>query len=346
MGKKGGSAPQAPDPQLTTKLQEESNLRQYERMLQDARGTSINPYGTSKWINNPATDTKAYEQALQQYMIRKNAYDQQLANARNSSTQDLGDGSGGMAPMFSEARFRRRNPAPEAPDAKAFQTNDWTFEQSFNPEMQERWDSLTGDLDQVRQSMATDGGYDPKIAQAIYDRQQFLVDPQVQLDRTRMENRLAERGFQVQNDGYRNEMDRFESGVGKVRNDASNAAVISAAGEGRANNAQRAQLAMALQQQMMGGLLGQPNSFSVPNLGGTDVMGAYNAKYQGDLNAYNAQMGSRNALMSTLGTLGGAALMMGTGGAASPWVLPAMAGGSMLLQSPGGVSGTGFRIPQ
>jgi hypothetical protein len=45
-----------------------------------------------------------------------------------------------------------------------------------------------------------------------------------------------------------------------------------------------------------------------PNIANTDVMGAYNAQYQSEMNAYNAKVGSQNALTSGLASLGGAAL--------------------------------------
>lgn len=52
MGKSSGSAPQAPDPRVVIPLQEESNLRQYQTMLEGSRVNQYGPTGSTTWNNN------------------------------------------------------------------------------------------------------------------------------------------------------------------------------------------------------------------------------------------------------------------------------------------------------
>ncbi len=75
---------------------------------------------------------------------------------------------------------------------------------------------------------------------------------------------------------------------------------------------------------LTGQQVGVPQMQQVPgvNVAPTDYLGAVNANYAGQMNAYNQQMNSRNAAFggaaSLLGTLGGAALRYGMTGGRSP----------------------------
>jgi hypothetical protein len=54
-------------------------------------------------------------------------------------------------------------------------------------------------------------------------------------------------------------------------------------------------------------------SAQMPSVAGADIMGATNAQYQNQLNAYNAQQAQQGGFMGGLMSLGGAALSAPTG---------------------------------
>lgn len=342
MGKKGGSAPAAPDPEKTAAAQYKYNQQAYQKMLEDSRITSGNMWGQNSWSRAPSSfDKDGYARAMAAWEARK-------PSDQSVPTMDLGDGSSGMASPLLSLRQTQEWEGSKPLEADFTKQGDWSFRRELNPELagtiKDKFAEALGGLD--------GGAYNQDVAKAIYDRSQFLVDPQTNRDRAALEQRLAERGFQVQNEGYVNEMDRFEQMLGRGRTDASNAATIAGMQEGRAQNAERMQM-----MQLLGGLEGQllgniPVEANVPGLSAPDFSGLAAQKYQGDLARYNADVGSSNALLGTLGTLGSAALMASGVGAPAALAMglgtQAFAGGpaSGSYQLAGNLgAGTGLRVP-
>lgn len=179
-----------------------------------------------------------------------------------------------------------------------------------------------------------------RVEDALYGRATSRLDPQFETQQRRLETQLTNQGIARGSEAWNREMDSF----GRQRTDAYDAArssAISAGGSeqsrlyGLGQNAReraiqeaaflRSQPLNEITALMSGGQVTAPQFSPTPQTGvnPTDVLGATNMAYQGQLNNYNQQMGQRNALMGGLFGLGGAAL---GGWAGSPAGSAAIAG--------------------
>lgn len=336
-------------------------MRQFYAQLDAARPNTSNPYGSSTWNKTTNFDQAAYDQAVANWDAMY-APQYEWVGGGSGSAQDVstdmrdsllgtsgistgaGDSSGPRQRVLTNAMAVRN--APPRPDASAFTTYDYEQQYNFSPEMQGRWDQIQTMLDQTLTGMDPNasvdlidnagGLYSDELADAIYRRTTRLTQPQMDLQRTALEDRLAERGFQVGNEGYNTEMSRFQREYDSSLNDAADRAQIQAAtqalreagftntarlGEFQANQNARSQLAQLLagyERQMMAGLQGNQSQMSAPGLPGIDVLGAYNNQYQAQLAAYNAETQSDNALLGTIASLG--TMMF------APYLAPALGG--------------------
>jgi len=168
----------------------------------------------------------------------------------------------------------------------------------------------------VSQSMG-----DPAIQQAIqsqYNAQTGLLQPTFGMQSSMLDTQLANQGLQPGTDAYNN----AKTLLAQQQNNAYTQIANNATQQGMGyqnqlfgQQLQNAQLGNQAANQPLNQLLAlnsgsQINAPNLPtsNAVPTDVLGAANLGYQGNVNAYNAQTGNQNAMMSGLFGLGGAGL--------------------------------------
>jgi hypothetical protein len=334
MGKSSSEKPEAPDPRVTIPLQEESNMRQFWQQLDAMRPTTSNPYGTSSWSYENDFDEQGYNTAMADWQSQ------------------YGNSSAPRAPQYDadgrlveDLSYSPPGEAPPPPSRSQYERRQYSQASQFTPEMQEQFNTLQGlsrdlfrsyeggsgqNIDLIQDA---GGRYSQDLADAIYRRTTRLSGPQFQEQQRGLEQRLAERGFQVGNEGYNNEMDRLSRNTSEFYGDAADRAQITAAqqalqeagftnqarlAEWQGENQMRAQLAQLLagrESQLMAGLTGNATQAGAPALPSLDVLGAYNQQYLGQLDSYNADQASDAAFMNSILGLGANFLMPGMGSA-------------------------------
>lgn len=328
-------------------------MRQFYAQLDASRPNTSNPYGSSTWDKQTNFNQAGYDQAIRDWDAMY-APRYEWVGGDDPLAFQPGYMGTDSDPVPSPQSARQqilvnsqavRN-APPRPTADAFTTYDYSQRSAFNPEMQGRWDQIQQMLDQtlagIDPNASVDlidnagGLYSDQLADAIYRRTTRLTDPQFQQSQNALETRLAERGFQVGNEGYNTEMGRFQRERDSSYMDAADRAQIQAAqqalaeagftnssrlAEFQANQNSRSQIAQLLagyERQMMAGLQGNQSQMQAPSLPGLDVLGAYNNQYQGQLAQYNADQASDNAMLGTIASLG--TMMF------APYLAPALGG--------------------
>ena len=156
---------------------------------------------------------------------------------------------------------------------------------------------------------AFDGEFDRnRVEAALMERMQ----PQIDRDREAMETRMANQGLRAGSAAYGATRDQF----GRMVNDARLGAILSAGDEQSRSIANainvRNQPINEITALMSGSQVSAPNFMSTPQtgVGGVDYGGIVGQNYAGQMNAYNAQMGQRNAMMGGLFGLAGAGIGM------------------------------------
>lgn len=325
---KGGGQPQAPDYEKIIPKQEASDLRKYDYMLQGMRSSSSGPGGRTYWKQTPNIDQAGYDAALAKYTEGKDSTPRWI-------TQITGGTGADDVGAYSQTVVNPDYKEWVAPDIKDYTKTDWEFIQEMDPENQALYDKANRkladfmDTDLQPHSSVSDS-YSQAVADAVWRRTQRYTQPEEDRARSALETRLAERGFQVGNQGYSTEMSRFDDRAFTADADAADRAQLAGAQQGMqeatfANNAkaQLAQLLMGLRSSAAGGAAGQ-SQFQVPTLPNVDLMGAAQQQYQTDMAGYNAGVAGDNALMGGLMSLAGtmfgmpglgAMLGLGMGGA-------------------------------
>lgn len=190
------------------------------------------------------------------------------------------------------------------------------------------------EIEQGLSPLSQDFSGDAMQAQrANYDANLALLQPQMDRDRSRIEQRLADQGLPIGSQAYNDELNRLEQSQAGQLQQLSQSSV--AAGNDRSN--QLAQLLQSQQAQQfntqsglqnqenqaraaqfgeLGALLGFSSPFQQFQTTGVDVAGITNQNYQNQLGAYNAKAGAQSGNMAALGGLAGAGLSA-AGGPAS-----------------------------
>ena len=224
----------------------------------------------------------------------------------------------------------------------------WTLEQILSPNQQRLFDanessqirqsqlldalsgrlsgSLDTPLDYSEIPALSSGQYNDTAADAVYGQATRYLDPQNQQQLQALEARLAEQGFVPGTPGYQRAMMNFQDTSARAYADARDRAIAAGTGFGQQqqqldNRARSQAIAELLQKRLQPlnelnalrtGVQATPFGAAPQGGGGgvagTDVMGAYNNLYQGQVGNYNANVGSENAFMQSLMGLGGAAL--------------------------------------
>lgn len=317
---KSGSAPQAPDPYATAEAQGNQDRKTFQYALNNSRTSTVNPFGKTSWNNNPTFDQAGFDAALA-------AYKPAVAAIGSPTWGSEGQDAPPYVPGTPAS-------SPTAPNRSDFTTDHWTNTQELSPESQGIYDSATAKLKTATDGISTNASaYNDKVAKAVYDRMRFFTDPADAAARSSMQSNLADRGFQVGNEGYQTEMDRMDAQQGRNRTDAANAAQIAGASQGMSELSMQQQIAQALsglRNQQVAGVSGMPTTTTAPGIQAPDLMGLINNQYQSQLDAYNAEQASNSNLMGSLLSMGGMVLGGPLGGSI----------GGMLGGSSGGMGNT------
>lgn len=198
-----------------------------------------------------------------------------------------------------------------------------------------------GMLGNVLTGLASGPGMEQNLADTIYRQQTRYLDPQMEQQRSRLMAELADSGFTPGTPGYDQAMQNFMDTSNRSYGAARDSAIAQGYSQGNTQVNQQqalAQLLSGLQNQgfqqavtrhniplsdlasLTSGAAPQMNfggggTSSTPNLGSTDIMGALNQQYQGQLGQYNANVSSNNATTGAIaGLLGSTASQWG------PWL--------------------------
>lgn len=333
MGKGSSSPPPAPDPSVTIQAQSAANADTARLTAQLNRVNQVGPTGRitysqgaapidrNQWINDQVAAERARIDG-----INANRAPTSMGNNYDPNTmeQTAVSDPAGVATVFDEAAFRRGlegTPTPMAPGQ-----DQWTQTTTLSPEQQRLYDLTTqgqttyGETAnallknaQGTLSQPVDTDWESYRAKALA-AQRARLDPDMARAEEGLRQRLINSGLTPGSEGWQREMDQFQRG----RNDALLQADLRAGdtvGQGIQQTA--ALRGMPLNEAsvlLSGGQVQTPQLSQIGQIGvaPTDVLGAYNTQYQGQLAAYNANQQRANAGMGGLfglaGTLGGAAL--------------------------------------
>ena len=287
MGKKsGGSAPAAPDPAATAAAQ--STLNKETAMAQGtlSRINEYTPYGSSVYNKTGMENgVPVYDRTTTLSPEQKAIYDQQtnISSQLNTLAGDqIGRVGESMADPFS---YEGMPSAPTADAAARQQTID-----------------------------------------ALYGQYSSRLDPRFSDEQTALETQLANQGLAVGDNAYTSAMESF----GRTKNDAYTSALNQSVASGGAEQSrlfglQGNERERAIQEESylrniplneVSALMGtgpgitNPTFSATPQtaLAGTDITGPTALAYQGELNNYNQNRASGNAMMGGLFGLAGSGL--------------------------------------
>lgn len=337
---KGSSAPPPPDPEILAKSQGRENRQTFNYQLDAARANSRNPFGAHEWTKTPSFDQAGFDSAMAAY--RPEAWVDGTPGAM------INNGLGGSGPeadgpyMSGGSAGYMRPEVGTMPSREDFTQNKWSDEYKLNEGSQAIFDTSTGKLQETLGGLSTNPDqYNQSVADAIFSRMRRFQDPADALARSGLQANLADRGFQVGNEGYNADMTRMDNNQGMMRADAADRSVISGMEQGRAQQSAQQQLAAFLQNMRQGqsaGVAQLPGQ--MPTLGLSPVPVAEMAMDQWghQVDQANAESASDDALLGSIIGLGGMAL-------GSPWLGAALGMGAKAVGGGGGYSGSGLRAP-
>lgn len=181
---------------------------------------------------------------------------------------------------------------------------EWSQKVSFSPEQQRLFDlSQSGMASMMGQPMPEFGANREAVMKAMMGRSSEAIAQ----DRAQMESQLAAQGIPRNSPAFDTEMARFDRRLNDAQQQAEISATGQAATEYGSNLAGRAQ-----QFGMYGAGMPQAPQFNQfynqQAIPGPDYMGAAQQQGQFDMNAYNAQVAQKNAMMQGLFRLGAAGI--------------------------------------
>lgn len=327
MGKSSGRAPEAPDPATVAAAQGAEDRKTLQYTLNNSRTSTVNPFGTTSWANNRTFDQAGFDAAMAAY---------------RPPTTTPGGGIDATGSIIQPTTVPGSGPAP---DRESYFKDNWTNTQTLSPESQGIYDTATSKLTDATGRISTDAdAYNQTVADAIYNRMRRYTEPAEQQARSSMQSNLADRGFQVGNEGYNTEMDRLDNTQNLARLDAADRSTIAGMTEGRAQLSMQQQIAQMLQGlrgAQVAGVAGMPTTTQTPNMQSPDIAGLTMQKYQSDLDAYNAEQASSDGVFGSLLSLGGMAL----GGPLGGSLASMMTAGSNPYAA-GGYVGNGLKVPR
>lgn len=340
MGKSAGSAPTPPDPVATSNAQTASNITTARKTAELNRVNQVGPTGSvtysqggtpvdrTKWLE----DNVARERAAWQSANPAGTAPQPQMGYDTGGSDMAGGGGlmamGSMTPQaFDEAAARAKYEALPTPDAPG--QDQWTQTTTLSPEQQRLYDLTTqaqttygeignNQLNAVKGTLSQPDTTDYGAArQQALDAQMARLNPLYGQQEEGLRSRLINQGLSEGSEGWNRAFNQFNQG----RNDAYIAADLNAGNTVGQQIAQTTALRSRPLNEVAALLTGQqvqtPQAYqpAAAGVAPTDVLGAYNQQYQGQLAAYNAAQQQNAAGMGGLfglaGTLGGAALRSG-----------------------------------
>lgn len=288
MGKSTPSPPSAPDPTTTANAQTASNQQTalYNFGLNNPNTTT--PLGSATF----STDTSNPNQPTSTENITLSPQEQAIFDQSNSNVQKQGQTAGTALDNVSNL-----------------------FQTPYNLQSNIPSTLSSGNQQQDLQNAEN----------SLYQQQTQYLDPQYQQGQQQLDSQLANQGLVPGSQAYQTAEDNFGRQKQQAYQSAMNQATSGGAAyqaqlsqTGLANQAQQAQLytqqyqePLNLYSSLMSGTQATLPQFSGVNqsqAAPTNVLGAYQNQYNGQLNAYNAQTGSNNSATSGLFGLGGSIL--------------------------------------
>lgn len=285
MGKSAPSAPAAPDPNVTSAAQTASN-----------KETALYNFG----LNNPNTSTP----------LGSLQFTTDTSNPNQPTTTENVTLSPAEQQIFDQSNANVIQQGQNAQTAQGNVTN--LLQTPYN---------LQGNIGHPLSQ--TDQQQDLQNAQnSLYQQQTQYLDPQFQQSQAQLQSQLANQGIPQGSQAYNTAMDNLarqkqQAYQGAMDSATSGGAAYQAqlSNTGLANQAQQAQLytqqyqePLNLYSSLMTGTqptLPQFAGLNASQAAPTNVLGAYQNAYQGQLNAYNTAVGTQNSQMSGLGSLAG-----------------------------------------
>lgn len=334
MGKSSGSPPPAPDPTVTAQAQSNANAQTARLQATLNRVNQVGPTGSitysqgatpinrDEWINGEVAKERARIDAENQ---RRSSFEYGGNNYNPDTMEQMPDSNPTAVPLtFDEAAFRQSYEGKETPTVPG--QDQWTQTTTLSPEQQRLYDLTT-------QAQATYGqtansvlkGAQASLSQPVDTdwesyRQKALaaqlsrLQPDYERQQEQLRQKLINSGLTAGSEGWQREMDQQQRGY----NDALLQADLRAGdtvGQGISQTA--ALRSMPLNEASVllnGGQVQVPQLQNSPQtqVAPTDVLGAYNTAYQGQLNAWNQKNQQNNAALGGLfglaGSLGSAGL--------------------------------------
>jgi len=320
---KGGDMPDTPDYEQLAKQQAKQQLALSRSTTKANRINQYTPWGSIEYTQGDGSqqvfDQAGYDRAMQ-------AYQSQAAGATSSQPHNL----------FNNARSSLYNPsatnnayassrggALAPPDRAQFYTggaNDpdkWSSTVTLNPELQKILDNEFSTKQQgysELQSYLSNIKDDSLIPRAPINAGQTAqeaimarLNPTFNTDEESLRTRLMNQGVRAGSEAWDNEFRNFE----RRKNDAFSQAALQGIGldnEARARAlAEQGMPLNAIQSFLSGGQVQSPNFTGPGQQGQTaapDLMGAAQAGYGANMNAYNANQAASSNMMGGLFSLG------------------------------------------
>lgn len=334
MGKSSGSPPPAPDPTVTAQAQAGANADTARLTAQLNRVNQVTPYGQVKYTQGaqPVDRNKWIEDQVGAERARidaENARRSQFEAGGNSydpeTMQQLEGSNPAAVPLtFDEAAFREGLKGQATPTVPG--QDQWTMETTLSPEQQRLYDLTTSAqttygetannlLKSAQSSLSQPVDTDwESYRQKALAAQLSRIQPDYDRQQEQLRQRLINSGLTAGSEGWQREMDQQQRGY----NDLMLQADLNAGntvGQGIQQTAALRSMPLNEASALLSGSQVQmPQLQQTPsvNVAPTDVMGAYNTQYQGQLANWNAQQQRNNAALGGLfglaGTLGGAGI--------------------------------------
>lgn len=290
VGKSTPSAPAAPDPTTTDNAQTASNEQ-----------TALYQFG----LNNANTTTP----------LGSLQFTTDLSNPNEPQTSENVTLSPAEQTIFDQSNANTIQQGANAQTAQNNVTNllQTPYNLAGNVSALPSQTDLQGDLQNTENS--------------LYQQQYQYLQPEQQQATQQLQSQLADEGIPQGSAAYNTAMQNNQLSNQQANQSALNSAVAGGSAAqaqlsqtGLANQAQQAQLytqqyqePLNLYSSLMSGTSPTMPQFSGVNsstVAPTNVLGAYNNSYQGQLNAYNAQVGTQNA--NTTGEVGTGVAIAGT----------------------------------
>lgn len=341
MGKSTPSAPAAPDPAKTSAAQTQSN-KETALYTFGLNNPNVNtPLGSSSYsVSNttPTYDNAAYDKAMAAWQAGggsnggSNAISYAVGSQKGQAILASGGhigpdgrvmaanggGSAGAAPKLSDfAVGSSGNPSVTqnitlSPDQQRLY--DQNIQQSIGlSNLATQLQGRVGDtLNQPTPGSADFATAEKNAQDAYYKNQTQYLDPQWNQSKTALDSQLQNQGIMAGSDAYNQAENNFSLQKQSAYDTAQNNAIL----QGPQNAQQLFALSTAARNQpltefnaLRTGAQPQMPTFNAnqpTNVAPTNVLGAYNTAYQGNLNSYNQQVAGQNSFTGDLFGLGGA----------------------------------------